>query len=306
MFYQTADSDVFLIALAIIAGIVVVIMVVATFILLRSENKKEHQTYPKEEIDSIPPVEIAAATPPKESSNNDLPSTPPVEIVAAPPREARPKIELQLSPRVIRSLWSICLAAALMFVFGGVAIHLLNSNSSGWTPILFCGLPFGIALAGTIGVRLAHLEWRLTILPALVFVAGLVLLRVTNLYVGSLYFLILAAIGGIVLPLMNREGKQAVISLNSLNWITCFIIASFLAFWGDLRLRQILAPPLPIPAYFYWFAIILAFLSPACIAVAWLRLTGTKWLPALLMIPSMPVGVSIISVFSAFPFIFSN
>ena len=51
------DSRLFLIAIAIIAAIVLVIVVVATFSLLRSENKKEHSTRPKDEINSIPPVE---------------------------------------------------------------------------------------------------------------------------------------------------------------------------------------------------------------------------------------------------------
>ena len=56
MLYQTANLNAFLIAIAIIAGIVLVFMLVATFILLRSENRKENNR-PKDEIKSIPPVE---------------------------------------------------------------------------------------------------------------------------------------------------------------------------------------------------------------------------------------------------------
>jgi hypothetical protein len=118
-------------------------------------------------------------------------------------------------------------------------------------------------------------------------------------YGNNPFLLPLAAVGSVFVLLMNRKGKEVNLSLQSINWIACFIIASFFAYWGILRLQGILGPPLPVPAYFYWFAIILAFLSPACIAVAWMRLTSMKWLPTLLMIPSVPVGVLIISILTA-------
>jgi hypothetical protein len=72
------------------------------------------------------------------------------------------------------------------------------------------------------------------------------------------------------------------------------MIASYVAFLGFSRIQQILAPPFPIPLYFYWFAQTLAIISPTCIAVAWLRLTGWHWRPALLLFPYVPVGVIII------------
>ena len=294
MFYPTADSDdVFLIAIVIIAGIVVVIMVVATFIVLRSENKKEKPTPPKDEIKSIQPAEPNAPSLTEEQQIIDLPSAAPVEIVAEP-LEARPKIELILSQRAIRSLWGIFLTTALMFaVTLGVAYFIYSHWTLG-AIILLVGLPFGTALAGTVGVRVTHLEWRLMFVPVLLFVAGSFFLMTTLSYANNPFLLLLAAVGSVFMPFMNREVKQVGISITWLNWVVCLIIASFLAYWGFLRLRQILAPPLPIPAYFYWFAIILAFISPACIAVAWLRLTGTRWLRALLLIPFVPVGFFII------------
>ena len=297
MFYPTAGSDdVFLIAIAMIAGIVVLIMVVATFILLRSENKKENPKPPIDEIQSIPPAEPNAPSLPEEKQIIDLPSTPAAEIVAVP-REARPKIELHLSPRairLIRSLWGIFLTTALMFAVTLAIAYFIYSRWTLGAIILLVGLPFGTALAGTVGVRLTHLEWRLMFVPVLLFVAGSFLLMTTLSYANNPFLLLLAAIGSVFVPLMNREVKQVGISITWLNWVVCLIIASFLAYWGFLRLRQILAPPLPIPAYFYWFAISLAFISPACIAVAWLRLTGTRWLRALLLIPFVPVGFFII------------
>ncbi|HJR80962.1 MAG TPA: hypothetical protein VJ821_12875 [Anaerolineales bacterium] len=322
MFYQNPDSDItFLIAIAIIAGILIVFMGVATFVLLRSENKKDTQAAPKDErkpippveisaasrpkerpkIDSspIPPAEIAIASPPKERQEDVLPPISPVEDVAASPSKERPESELQSSPRVIRSLWGIFLTTSLMFAVTLAIFYFINPYNILGALLLLIGLPFSTAVAGTVGVRLTHLEWRLTFVPVLLFLAGSALLTATSAYANYQFFLLLAAIGSVFVPLMNREGKEANLSLQAVNWFVCFIIASMLAFWGYLRLRGILGPPLPIPAFFYWFAIILAFISPACIAVAWLRITGTKWLPALLMIPSMPVGVFIISFLTA-------
>jgi hypothetical protein len=149
MFYLAAGSEsMFLVAIAIIAAMVVIFMAVATFVLLRSENKKATQVPPNDEAKPIPPVEMTAAPPPKERAEDALPSNPPVEdvaaslpkeipqhdqpaipsieIVADPPPKARTRIELQLSPGVIRVtkvirslfirlLWAIGLVAALIF-----------------------------------------------------------------------------------------------------------------------------------------------------------------------------------------------
>jgi hypothetical protein len=249
------------------------------------------------DLPATSPVDIVTAPTPKENPNNELPSTPPVEIPVLLPSEEKSIIELPSGQRLIRSLWGIFLTTALMFAFTLTLGYIISSYNVAGSLLLLIGLPFGTALAGTIGVRATQLEWRLTIVPALLFVAVAFLLMAIQPF--SRFFLVLAILGAVFVPVMNREGKQAHLPFHSLNWVACFILASLLAFWGYSRIRGILGPPLPIPAYFYWFAIIMTFLSPACIAVAWLRLTGTKWLPALLIIPSMPVGVLIILVLSA-------
>ena len=79
-----------------------------------------------------------------------------------------------------------------------------------------------------------------------------------------------------------------------LNWVVCLIIASYVAFLGYDRLQHYLFLLLQLSSYFYGFAIILAFISPTCIAVAWLRLTGVRWRQALLLFPFVPVGVQVI------------
>jgi len=88
----------------------------------------------------------------------------------------------------------------------------------------------------------------------------------------------------------------------TLKWEASFILASSVAYLGYFRVQNILAPPLPIPAYIYWALQILAILSPSCIAVAWLRWTGVKWWQSLLLFLFVPVGVFTIHLVSAFPF----
>jgi hypothetical protein len=324
MFYQTPNLDsTILIAFALIASIIFVFVVVATIILLRSENQKKTTSPLKDEPETIPPVEIVASTIANERQSIDvlptslaesaapsvleetqiidLPATPPVEISAAPVQEERPKSEFHLSPRVIQSLWGIFLTTALMFAVTLAITNFIFSYVTNIlaTLLLLASLPFGISVAGTVGVRLTRLEWRLIFVPVLLFLTVSALFMPIPSYGNNSFFLLLAALGSVFVPLMNREGKEVNLSLQSINWIACFIIASFLAFWGYSRLRVILGPPLSIPVDYYWFAILMAFISPACMAVAWLRLTGTKWLPALLMIPSLPVGVLIILVLTS-------
>src|SRR5215216_2026528 len=83
--------------------------------------------------------------------------------------------------------------------------------------------------------------------------------------------------------------------IKTLNWVACFTIASYIAFLGYDRLQYTLFPLLQLPGY-YWFAKILPIISPTCIAVAWLRLTGIKWPQALLLFLFVPVGVFVISI----------
>ena len=77
----------------------------------------------------------------------------------------------------------------------------------------------------------------------------------------------------------------------TLNWEVSLLLASVLAFLGYFRIHAFLGPPIPLPAYVFWALKLLALVSPACIAVAWLRWTGVKWSTCLLLFPIVPVGV---------------
>ena len=88
----------------------------------------------------------------------------------------------------------------------------------------------------------------------------------------------------------------------TLKWEAGLILASIVAFLGYFRLQEILAPPLPIPAYIYWVLKILAIISPTCIAVSWLRWNGVKWWQSLLLFPLVPLGMISIWLLNQFPF----
>lgn len=338
---MTNSDGIFLIAITTIAGLVILFMVLAALILLRSENQKEKPAPANNELQPVPPDEITVAPQPEETAEDALPSIPLVEVPpaslgekvpeqdnpsvpsveiissreevtekdhpAAPPLEIlsvssleeTPESEPPFRPGVIQSLWGIVLTTALMFALTLAMVYAINSYNIFGVLFMLVGFPLGIALAGTVGIRLTHLQGWLRIVPVLLFLAGLAILMLIPFYTTYQFLLVMAALGALFVPLMNREGKEVSLSLQSINWFVCFILASLIAFWGYLRLLQILGPPLPIPRYFYWFAIMMAFVSPACVAIAWLRLTGTRWRTALLMIPSVPLGVFIIGFITA-------
>jgi hypothetical protein len=77
------------------------------------------------------------------------------------------------------------------------------------------------------------------------------------------------------LPMQHR----IVEALKTFNWGVSCLIASIVAFLGYDHVQRMLLPLFQTPLYYYWFAYILAILSPVCIAVAWLRLTGiqSRW-----------------------------
>ena len=96
-------------------------------------------------------------------------------------------------------------------------------------------------------------------------------------------------------------------SLKRFNWAACCAIASFVAYSGYDRLQHFMLPLFQIPGYYYWSAYIFAILSPACIAVAWLRLTGAPWRQALLAFLFVPVGVFVIwYMFNILPYMIAN
>lgn len=102
---------------------------------------------------------------------------------------------------------------------------------------------------------------------------------------------------------LTPRQRQIVESLKTFNWWACCIIAAIVAFLGIDRLQENLLPLFRIVRYYYWFAPILAILSPACIALAWLRLTGVPWRKAIRLFLVVPVGAFVIwFVFNVLPY----
>jgi hypothetical protein len=88
----------------------------------------------------------------------------------------------------------------------------------------------------------------------------------------------------------------------TLKWEAGLLLASAAALLGYFRLQDILGPPFPLPVYIFWTLEILAVLSPASIAVAWLRLGGMKWRLSLALFPLVPAGMVALWVVVEFPF----
>ena len=88
----------------------------------------------------------------------------------------------------------------------------------------------------------------------------------------------------------------------TLNWEASLLLASWVAYLGYVRIDAILAPPIPLPGYQFWVLKLLAIVSPACIAVAWLRWTGVQSEMARMMFPLVVVGAITIWLMKAFPF----
>lgn len=64
--------------------------------------------------------------------------------------------------------------------------------------------------------------------------------------------------------------------IKTLNWIVCFIIATYIAWLNYWHVRFVVAnTSLNI------YSILLSIISPTCFAVVWLRLTGFEWRRAL-------------------------
>ena len=100
---------------------------------------------------------------------------------------------------------------------------------------------------------------------------------------------------------------QIVAALRTFNWGTSCIIASIVAFFGYNHVQRTLLPVFQIPGYYYWSVYTLAILSPLCIAIAWLRLTGIQWRWALGLFLLVPVGAYVIwYIVNIVPYWFAN
>jgi hypothetical protein len=290
--YPEPDADrVFIIAIAVLAAVVAMVFLVAVFILVRSAKKGTDHTRPQRD----PAAENEAEAP----------------AVPVPQDPSLP--EPAFSKRTVKVLWGIPLTTALMILFALALLFIANflPRRPGF-PVAFIAVLIGMAAGGAIGRRMANLGEMETIGAALLCVYAFCFLAATNpaflVYTLSVNtFLLLFPLAAVLhLPWFRGIEKMAGSWLNTLNWFVCLILASFVAYPEYTRVRAILAAPLPIPAFFHWSALSLAALGPACFAVAWLRLTGLKWLPALLLIPTMPAGIFVVWFVRSWPFILSN
>ena len=96
--------------------------------------------------------------------------------------------------------------------------------------------------------------------------------------------------GRVAMAKVNPRWSRKVGSIKTLNWWTCCIVATLVAYLGYDHLEHTLLSVFEVSGYYYWSAFILAILSPACLAVAWLRLTGIQWRLALLLFLFVPLG----------------
>jgi len=72
--------------------------------------------------------------------------------------------------------------------------------------------------------------------------------------------------------------------IQDINMVICFILATALALSNYFRIGNTL-DQMPLRSFLNW----LAWISPTCIAVAWLRLTGVPWRRAVLLFIFVPV-----------------
>ena len=98
-----------------------------------------------------------------------------------------------------------------------------------------------------------------------------------------------------------------VASFKTLNGFACCVIGPFVAFYGYDHVERALLGLFQVPGYYYWSAYIFSILSPACLAVAWLRLTGFQWRRALMLFLLVPLGAFVIwYIVNILPYWFAN
>jgi hypothetical protein len=73
--------------------------------------------------------------------------------------------------------------------------------------------------------------------------------------------------------------------LKTLNWVICSILATYFAWLNYSHVGHIINS-----SSLYPYFVLLAVLSPTCIAVAWLRLTGSSWSQSLKLFIWVTVG----------------
>jgi hypothetical protein len=110
-----------------------------------------------------------------------------------------------------------------------------------------------------------------------------------------------------IVEAFKARGPAIAASFKTLNWFACCVIAPFAAFLGYDHVERALLSLFQVPAYYYWSAYIFSILSPACLAVAWLRLTGFPWRRALALFILVPLGAFVIwYIVNIMPYWFAN
>jgi hypothetical protein len=211
MLYQNADSEnMFLVAVAIIAGIVFAIMLIAAFTLLRFEDKIKKEGRSKNEL-----------------TLNSLRS-----ILSGLPAKDSPANELTANQEAVSAITDISLTALLMsglilliaFAFPKTDGH-LNFQSGGSPIYLTILVLICTGLGGAIGIRMSHVSWQDTIVAGVLSGVGLVAtsrFEFSPLFPGpwnitlgnipvlapALFFIIVIASGVFLLPLMDPAVRK--------------------------------------------------------------------------------------------------
>nr|MDQ3007136.1 hypothetical protein [Chloroflexota bacterium] len=186
MLYQNPDSEsMIIVIILIIAVFILVILLIATFALLQSEAKTKNKIESKNEVKTSLPVAVLDTFPENKPIKDDVPknelkSSSLAGIFARLFPEDEEKNTFKINQRAI-NLLGVLIAVALMI---GLILILMIVNPIGkvygdsalarwfWSILVIF---IGIAGGGAIGIRIAHLSWRQTVLSALLIGAGAML-----------------------------------------------------------------------------------------------------------------------------------
>jgi hypothetical protein len=313
MLLQSTPDNSFLIILAILAGIVFAGLLVTLFLIARASRLQGNKTV-SPEIESPGSAEVSPLL-----EDLILPMPEPVQedppCAAGSPSNAVVYLadtSLQSQEKTgsrVAVLGAALLTALLMVVLALVIIAPFNVflTTRVLFPIRFFGAVLGVWLGGQAGKHWLGLQKPQINNAA--FLCALVLICmawVTPMLVGDIFIALSPFFGVLLLPWIAGVRKLTGSDAQTWNWVLSFIVASAIAYPGYQRMLGILAPPLPLPMILYWLGKGLALVSPACLAIAWLRARNVPWRAALVMIPCMPMGLVIFEVLNRYPYVFAN
>ena len=76
----------------------------------------------------------------------------------------------------------------------------------------------------------------------------------------------------------------------SLNLALSFFVVIWIAFKNSSQIANTVHHTMPLRTFLDW----LAWISPTCIAIAWLRITGIKWKQTILFFIALPIFYNMI------------